>query len=363
MYGIKANYYKIKADILYKQSKYSDALLEMQKAFYLDSSLANVISIAQIYNQLGQFNDIVNLTRPYIKKTFEPNLYYYTILAYYNLNEIDSAMYLLSIAHKLDNTNDIFYYMEGLINFSEKNYENAYLNFNVAIELNPKQPNYFFSASKAKIFANTNPSVLNMDGKFVFFNQANIKKFKKLSKKKKSKYYFNRLLAKLSSDPTSMSLDEYFMLYVGNAFQKNFSGYGNTNPQIERYFEQQKYNKCISLANTFLDNNPTSVNTYFFIANSYYSLGKYNLALKYLIPYYGFVEAILATGNGTSPQSPYIVTSIADEYAILRYFGYSFSGQNFLDNKKHAYDIIQYSDGNNKKSIFFNIDLFELNKK
>ena len=239
-----------------------------------------------------------------------------------------------------------------------KNYENAYLNFKAAIDLNPNEPDYFYLYCESKILMNTDSTIFDINNKFFDLNQANMRKMEKMTKSKRSKYYFPKLLAQFSSNPTSLSLDEYFMFYYGNSFRKSFSGYNNSDPKIAASFEDKNYNECIKLSKDFIDSHPTSIVSYYYLANSYYLLKKYNLAMKYLIPYYGFIYSILATGDGMSKKTAFIITSVVDEYSILQFYNVTFAGQKLLRVKRHNYDVIYYMENKKKNSMYFNIDSF-----
>ena len=75
--------------------------------------------------------------------------------------------------------------------------------------------------------------------------------------------------------------------------------------------------------------------------------------------YYGFLNAILATGTGNSENDPYIIAHFNDELLILKSAGATPAGQNFKKIKKSNFDIIYYYTNENKKNnIYFYINLF-----
>ena len=356
--GGKSEYYKLKADILFNQQRYTDALFEIDKAIKIDDNVSNIAAKAMIHSNLEQYRDVLRLVLPKIQNSYYPDLVYYAVIGYYNLGMIDSALYFISYAHQEDENNDLFYYLDGYISYNMQNYENAYLNFKTAINLNPNEPDYMYLYCESKLLMNTDSSVLNMNNKFIEINQDKISKLSKIVKNKKSKYYFAKLLAKFNAAPTSLSLDEYFMLYLGNSQEDNYSGYSNSSPAIADAFEDNNYQRCIDLSKQFLSNHPTSVITYFYLSNAYYSLQKYELAMKYLTAYYGFMFAIIATGDGLSPEKSFIVTSVNDEYLILNFYNLTFAGQKLITKKKHRYDVIYFIDNNKKSPVYFNIDSF-----
>jgi len=354
-----ADYYKLKAEIYYLQSRYTDALFEIDKAIKIDGNNTEyIIAKAEIYSNLGQYQDVMNLIRPYLKE-YNSQFYYYAILGFYNQDQTDSAFIYIKDAHDKDPTNDLFYYLEGQIYYVNGDYNNAYLNFKAAAELNPEQSDYFYMTCNSKLMLNTDSTVIAMDNKFYDFSLYKLNNAIKLSKSKKSKYYYSNLLSKFNSDITSLSLDEYFMLYIGAALQSGYSGYNNSDSKIVNAFKSEEYKKCIQLSNNFLADHPTSIETYYYLSNSLYMLGRYEESLHYLTAYYGLINGILYSGTGGDAENAFIVTSPSDEYIVLNYYNLTFAGQKLVTEKKKYYDIFYYYDSNNSKSqIYFYIDLY-----
>lgn len=355
----EADYFKMRAEIYYSGYRLTDAMFEIDKAIAIEPDNEEyILAKAEIYSSLEQYRDVLRISLPYTRKEYNEDFYYYAVVGYFNLDMIDSAQYYIKKAYEHDPQNDLFYYLEGYISFLKHDYNNALIAFNAAIQLDPTNVEYYYYACNSKLLLNTDTTVINMNEKFFDINQENMSKMKKWSSSKKNKYYHNKLLAKFNFDPTSLGLDEYYMLYFGNALQPNFSGYSNSNPAVNKAFEDGYYERCVDLGKRFIENKPTSVSTYFYIANSYFMLGESELALKYLTIYYGFLQSIISTGDGESAETAFIVSSVTDEYVVMSFHEYAFAGQSLVNEKKHNYDILYYIDGNIKREMYFNIDLF-----
>ncbi len=358
-YKQEADYYKLKAEIYYYAERYTDALFEIDKAIELNPDEKSYqLAKIQIYAALEQYNDVLRITLPLTKQGYDADFYYYTILAFFYTNNNDSTFAYIKKARKFDANNDLFYYIEGYIHFYNRDYNNALIAFYAAIELNPEDVEYFYYACNSRILLNTDSNVFDVNEKFVELNQNNMSKMSKWANDKNHKYYYNKLQAKFIFDPTSLSLDEFFMLYFGAALQDGYSGYTNTSPAVSKAFEDEDYELCISVALDFLQSHPSSISTYYYLANSYFMLKDYTLSLKYLTVYYGFLQSVIATGYGDSKETAFIVSSVTDEYLILRYMELQFAGQALESSKKNNYDVLTYIESDNKKLMYFNIDLF-----
>jgi tetratricopeptide (TPR) repeat protein len=352
-----AKSYSLKAKILSGLERYSDAIAEINKALEKKPDNADYVTIkADILLELEQYQEMLDLVKPLLKKS--PELYYYAALGFYNLEEVDSALAYIDEAKKIDKKNSLYYYMACLIYYDEQKYNEAYIEILAAIDLEPTNVEYYAWAASCKIMLNTDKNVYSLDDKFAELNQSNMKKMTKMVKSPTSKYYFPKLKSKFQTDMSTLGYDEFFMLYYGYSQQPNFSGYSNTNPQIVNAYNNEDFETCIKLAFSQLERYPTSLSSYLYIANSYFYLGDYVNALKYIIPYHGFMKSIWATGDGMSKESAIIITSVADEYSLLNYLGYSSGRQELLTEKKHSYDVIYFSDGDYNGKIYFNIDTF-----
>ncbi|MBN2892364.1 MAG: DUF4919 domain-containing protein [Bacteroidales bacterium] len=354
-----ADYYKLRAEIYYSDYRFTDAMFEIDKALDIEPKNEDfVLAKAEIYSSLSQYRDVLRVILPFAKKEYDADFHYYTVIGYYNLGMIDSTMFYIHDAHENDPENDLFYYLEGYVYYLDGQYNNAMLAFNAAIQLKPDEAEYYYFVCNSKIRLNTDSSMLDLNEKFHDLNQDNMDKMNKFSRSKKNKYYYQKLLAKFNYDPTSLSLDEYFMFYYGSALQDDFSGYSNSNPAISQAFEEENYEYCIRIGKSFIEEHPTSIATYFYIANSYFMLGKADLSIKYLTIYYGLLQSIICTGNGETEETAFIVSSVTDEYTVMKFHEYSFAGQSLVSGKKHNYDVLYYMDRSAKRGMYFNIDLF-----
>lgn len=347
-------FYQYKAQILFYQSKYSDALILINEGLELFPNNLELIKTKTLFlNTLNQYNEIVNFINPQLAYKDE-DLMYYLIISHYNLNQLDLVNNYLKDAKKLFPQNEQFYWIDGFIYFKKQDYYNAYINFLAANKQNPNNINYY-------IYLCTSINLINSDTS-LFDNQAKFKNFniqKSIKKIKKDKSQTEKIKRKFANDPTSLGIEEYYNLYVSNTLNKNFNGYLKFNKELSEAYDKENYKYCIELCKLFIEQNPSYPYTYLIIANSYYFLKKYEKSIYYLTIYYGFLNAILATGTGNSELDPYVVAYFNDELLIIKSVGVTPAGQNFKKIKKSNYDIIYYYMNENKKNnIYFYINLF-----
>lgn len=347
-------FYQYKSQILFYQSKYSDAIIFINDGLDLFPNNIELIKTKVLFlNSLNQYNEIVNLINSELAYKDE-DLMYYLIISNYYLNQLDLVKNYLNEAKKIFPNNEQFYWIDGYISFKNQDYYNAYINFLAANTQNPNKVDYYIYLCTCKNILNSDTSLFDNQVKFKNYN------FSKSTKSiKKDKLYIEKIKKKFENDPTNLGIEEYYILYLSNTFDKNFNGYLKFNKELSDAYDKENYKYCIELCKLFIDQNPYYPYTYLIIANSYFFLKNYERSIYYLTIYYGFLNAILATGNGNSEDNPYIVAYFNDELLILKSIGASPAGQNFKKIKKSYFDIIYYYTNDNKKNnIYFYINLF-----
>lgn len=73
----------------------------------------------------------------------------------------------------------------------------------------------------------------------------------------------------------------------------------------------------------------------------------------------GLIGAILATGDGRSQGTAFIVLSTSEEYTVLRVLGYKSTMQRLVLEEDHAYDVLhaRHTHTGQEAEFYFNIDL------
>ena len=72
----------------------------------------------------------------------------------------------------------------------------------------------------------------------------------------------------------------------------------------------------------------------------------------------GLIESIKAGADGKTPDTAWHVTSISEEYAVLRSMNLRAVGQSLVNDKGHSYDVMKTLDPKNAEATyFFNVDM------
>jgi tetratricopeptide (TPR) repeat protein len=257
-----------------------------------------------------------------------------------------------------------FYTLMSKVLIQQRSYMEGEMFINRAIELEPQEiGNYFIKAENA-ILSQTDPSVLQENiypPKFLSIRSPEILVLDKLLANRKHQYYYKTLSDKFIENFRSLSLDEYFMFYFGQTVSDRYTPYAQNErsvaDSIYSLSNRGLYDEAAASGSDYLAENPSSISIYYHTGVAYLKSGKSEKAEEYFYKYQGLITSIIATGDGKSDESAYIVISSTDEYTIIQYFGYSVSQQVLQDQNGHYFDLLTVvTQSGEEKKIYFNID-------
>ena len=261
-----------------------------------------------------------------------------------------------------------FHYLLGNYYWRTQNYSKCKDSYTLASDFAPFNSEMVIMKARGTVFENMDMTDLNFnDGDYVFseIKSNNTKTMDKWVKDDTHKYSYKNLLEKYNNDYTSLSLDEYFMLYYGATSRDDYSPYATDLIQkalgLDSLFEIGKIEEVVSVCDQFLKEKHFIIEPYFYAASAYAELGNKEKYDEYTFKGNMFMESILATGDGKSFENAYVVIAVTDEYNIRNYLGLSTIGQALFHKNGHSYDGLKLASQNESKNqeeqyIYFNID-------
>jgi len=131
--------------------------------------------------------------------------------------------------------------------------------------------------------------------------------------------YYPKLLKRFNQFDTSLTLNDYRLLYYGFAFEAGYAPYyDNGTREIVPLIKDRRYDKALEVCDKILSTNPASIST-----NSYKSFVLMNMAendssRRYAIRVRNLINAILSSGDGLTCETGFKVIYVSDEYTLLR---------------------------------------------
>lgn len=319
---------------------------------------------ASAYMSLDQFDESIADAQVVLsKKNTDYKALHILAYGYYLKEDFVKSAEYAERGKALNPDESVFCTLAGLSYLYQKSYDRALQNFNMAIAKDPSSTeNYRFKVD-ALLLKNTPSKKLKGDKRVLLegIDAGSIERLDQLVADKQGAYCYEKLLEKFNNSYKTMALDEYFLLYYAQTALEGYTPYGaNTDEIIQDMrdkLEQGDYLSCAREGTALLKQNPLILDAYFYTAIAYYHQEDYIHYEEYITKYRCFMKSILATGQGDSFESAYLVISPKDEYSLLYFLGYVAEEQSLIMGEGHTYDLLEaVNEDNEKRKFYFNID-------
>ena len=192
------------------------------------------------------------------------------------------------------------------------------------------------------------------------FEKPDYKKIKKEIKKRKSKFYYQKLMEKYLNSDTTMTLDEKRYLYYGYSFQTAYSPYGHSDytDSLRAILQKEnpsqgELNEIVRFSDSLLIENPFDLKAINLQLYSYKELGKNKEFEKKLNQMRIIVDALLSSGDGLKKETAFYVIYPSQEYDLLDILGFKFGGKQSLIEH---YDYLTVENNSQEiKGLYFDV--------
>lgn len=156
--------------------------------------------------------------------------------------------------------------------------------------------NYFLSAQK----------VSNID-------------FDAIKKTSDSSGNYKKLLDRFVKADTTLTQEDYTTLYYGQCFQKDYDPYGTDDDfnKFKKLYQEQDFTKALPIALKMIEKKPMDMKMTFKALVCYYKLNDEAGKLKMGTRYNNIMEAIMASGDGKTAATAFVVMCVSDEYEMM----------------------------------------------
>jgi hypothetical protein len=200
------------------------------------------------------------------------------------------------------------------------------------------------------------------------FKKPDYKGIEKIIVNKESGFFYPDFLKRYKKSDTTLTLQDFRILYYGFLFNESYSVYGSSNYQDsinlvlgkdslirEDFFQIIYYERLI------LDEYPFNLRDLNVLLYSYLQIGDTLSAIEADFKLNMIIQAILSTGDGKKEKTAWHVISISHEYDILGALGFQFGGSQTLT--KNGCDYLEIADNDyGIKGFYFDVNMI-LNKQ
>jgi hypothetical protein len=131
--------------------------------------------------------------------------------------------------------------------------------------------------------------------------------------------HYPNLLARLKSYDSTLTLEDYRLLYYGFVFQDDYSPYGDDGSKaIKAAFEKKAFTEAIKICDRTLEKNPVSLRAYNYKLIALSKLANEEALFQQTRGIYSrLLNAIVSSGDGLACPSAFRVISVSDEYDLM----------------------------------------------
>lgn len=199
------------------------------------------------------------------------------------------------------------------------------------------------------------------------FTTPDYKAIEKEINDKNSKFYYPKLMERLTKNDTLLSHDEYRHLYLGYVFQPKYDAFWKSpdEEQLRKYYDKEElevsdYDEIIKLSNHTLNEFPFDLKQLNFLTYVYHLKGDEASAKIASFRFHSIMNVILSSGDGKKCETGFHVIMVEHEYILLNLFEIESKGQSLVDNC----DYLSFEKGvYNVDGIYFNIEKMLENEK
>ena len=143
--------------------------------------------------------------------------------------------------------------------------------------------------------------------------------------------YYPKLFDRFQHFDTTLTLDDYRLLYYGFVFQDGYSGYPDEKKrEIRELVGKKKYDRASELCDVALHDVPVGLTPHLLKAMVLYNMTDNDSSQLFARRYRMLRDAILSTGNGLSCNTAYKTIYVSDEYEILKNLKLESEGQSLV---------------------------------
>ncbi len=150
------------------------------------------------------------------------------------------------------------------------------------------------------------------------FEPVDRKKVEALIADSSARTHYPKLISRLKSYDTTLTLDEYRLIYYGYVFQPGYSPYSDDkSKEIRSAMDESKYDEAIKFCDEVINKNPTALRSYYYKLIAFSNQKKEDSLEKVVKLYSNFLNAIASTGDGLTCNTAFKVIRVSDEYDFM----------------------------------------------
>lgn len=169
---------------------------------------------------------------------------------------------------------------------------------------------------------------------------------------------YQTLLRAVKADPDHADFTALRMAYVNSDLYTPYAFSRQEREALWEAVQQDDMARLAELAEQFLEENFMDVECHLLAYIAHENLGNEEKASYHRSCFQGFLNSILSSGDGRTPQTAFVVINANEEYALLMALGLTPKGQMLIKSGDEICDLILVEDSEGRSGqIFFNVTI------
>lgn len=184
-------------------------------------------------------------------------------------------------------------------------------------------------------------SAVNLYSQNFDYKKPDYTQIEKIIQDEYSEFYYPKLMERYRNSDTTLTIQDYRILYYGFMFQDAYSPYGTSDyvDSVRQVFSKDSlqpddFKTVIRFQKKILEEHPFNLRDLNTLTFAYYQIGDTISTALIYFKLDKIIEAILSTGDGETEYSGWHVISVSHEYDLLNILGFEFGGMQTLTNNQ-----------------------------
>ncbi|MFD1257066.1 DUF4919 domain-containing protein [Mucilaginibacter terrae] len=130
---------------------------------------------------------------------------------------------------------------------------------------------------------------------------------------------YQTLLKRAAITDSTLTPNDYKLLYFGQIFQTNYNPYGDAMAlrDASKLVQEGKFNEAITAADVYLKDHPISLSAIYLKITALYQQKKTAEMKPWIILLKGLIAGITGSGDGKTEKTAMVVACVSDEYKVM----------------------------------------------
>jgi hypothetical protein len=130
---------------------------------------------------------------------------------------------------------------------------------------------------------------------------------------------YQTLLKRAAATDSTLTPNDYKLLYFGQVFQSNYSPYGDAIGLRDagKLMQDRKFNEAVTAADVYLKDHPINLEAIFLKLTALYQQDKKSEMKPWIILLKRLIGAVTNSGDGKTEKTAMVVVCVSDEYKVM----------------------------------------------